>query len=102
MQCYARQVQALGAPGDVLLVAAAEGATAPLLAAIHAAHARDMTVIALCGPDPAGWGEVLTETDVCIAVPHERVARVSEVHLLVVHCLCDAVDLQLLGEEELS
>jgi D-sedoheptulose 7-phosphate isomerase len=99
-QCYARQVQALGAPGDVLLVAGAQGAAAPLLAAVHAAHAREMTVIVLGGHNPARWHEALTDTDVCIAVPHERAARVREVHLLVVHCLCDAVDLQLLGEED--
>ena len=99
-QAFARQVQALGAPGDVLLVAGAGGAAAPLLAAIRAAHAREMTVIALGGHDAARWREVLTETDVWIGVPHERAARVREVHLLVVHCLCDAVDLLLLGEED--
>ncbi len=97
---HARQVQALGAPGDVLLVACAEGVAAPLLAAIRAAHAREMTVIVLCGHDTARWREALTETDVYIAVPHERAARVHEVHLLTVHCLCDAIDLLLLGDED--
>ena len=99
-QPLARQVQALGAPGDVLFVAGADGATAPLLAAIRAARAREMTVIALGGHDPARWREALTDADVWIGVPHERAARVREVHLLVVHCLCDAVDLLLLGEED--
>ncbi len=97
---FARQVQALGAPGDVLLVAGAGGTIAPLLAAIRAAHAREMTVIVLGGHDAARWRDVLTDTDVWIGVPHERAARVREVHLLVVHCLCDAVDLLLLGEED--
>ena len=97
---FARQVQALGAAGDVLLVAGAGGAAAPLLAAIRAAHAREMTAIVLGGHDAARWREALTDTDVYIGVPHERAARVREVHLLAVHCLCDAVDLLLLGEEE--
>ena len=101
-RAFVQQVQALGAPGDVLLAVGAGAASAALDAAIVAAKAKDMTVLALTGQDADGWHGALTDTDVHIAVPHERAARVHEVHLLVVHCLCDAVDLQLLGEEEPS
>jgi D-sedoheptulose 7-phosphate isomerase len=96
----AQQVGALGAPGDVLLVVDAGGGSAPLLQAAAAAHGKDMTVIALTGAQALPWREALGETDVLIAVPHERAARVAELHLLVLHCLCDAVDLQLMGEQE--
>jgi D-sedoheptulose 7-phosphate isomerase len=78
----------------------AAGGSPGLLQAAAAAHGKDMTVIALTGAEARAWHEALTETDVLIAVPHERAARVAEVHLLVLHCLCDAVDLQLMGEQE--
>ena len=76
------------------------GNSANVLAAVEAAHAKDMTVIALTGRSGGKMRDALRETDVHICVPHERTARIQEVHLLVLHCLCDAVDLQLLGEQE--
>jgi len=76
------------------------GNSANVLAAIDAAHAKDMTVVALTGHQGGKVRELLGETDVHICVPHERTARIQEVHLLVLHCLCDAVDLQLLGEQD--
>jgi D-sedoheptulose 7-phosphate isomerase len=97
---FAKQVQALGAPGDVLLAMTTSGNSANVLAAIDAAHAKDMTVVALTGHHGGKVRELLGETDVHICVPHERTARIQEVHLLVLHCLCDAVDLQLLGEQD--
>src|SRR5437764_1220584 len=97
---FAKQVEALGAPGDILLAMSTSGNSANVLAAVGAAHAKEMTVIALTGNTGGKIRERLTETDVHICVPHERTARIQEVHLLVLHCLCDAVDLQLLGEEE--
>jgi D-sedoheptulose 7-phosphate isomerase len=97
---FSKQVQALGAPGDVLLAMTTSGNSGNVLAAIAAAHAKEMTVIALTGNNGGKVREQLTETDVHICVPHERTARIQEVHLLVMHCLCDAVDLQLLGEQE--
>jgi len=106
---FARQVRALGQAGDVLLVLSASGQSAAVLAAVEAAHARDMTVVALLGNAASGGassspggavGRALRETDVQICVPHERAARIHEVHLLVLHCLCDGVDAQLLGEQE--
>ena len=97
---YSKQVQALGAPGDVLLAISTSGNSGNVVAAIEAAHAKEMTVIALTGNKGGRMRELLLETDVLICVPHERTARIQEVHLLVLHCLCDAVDLQLLGEQE--
>ena len=97
---FSKQVQALGAPGDVLLAISTSGNSANVVAAIEAAHTKEMVVIALTGHKGGKMRELLTETDVLICVPHERTARIQEVHLLVLHCLCDAVDLQLLGEQE--
>ena len=97
---FSKQVQALGSPGDVLLGFSTSGNSANVIAAIEAARAKDMTIIALTGRKGGRIREILTETDVHICVPHDRTARIQEVHLLVLHCLCDAVDLQLLGEQE--
>ncbi len=99
-EIFSKQVQALGQPGDVLLAITTSGNSANVLAAVEAAHAKEMTVIALTGHNGGKLGELLTETDVHICVPHERTARIQEVHILALHCLCDAVDLQLLGEQE--
>ncbi|MBC8058440.1 MAG: phosphoheptose isomerase [Rhizobiales bacterium] len=97
---FSKQVQALGAPGDVLLAISTSGNSSNVVAAIEAARAKEMTVIALTGHKGGRIRELLLETDVLICVPHERTARIQEVHLLTLHCLCDAVDLQLLGEQE--
>lgn len=97
---FARQVRALGQAGDVLLAISASGLSASVLAAVTAAHARDMTVVALLG-NAGSIGRALRETDVQVSVPHDRAARVHEVHLLALHCLCDGVDAQLLGEQEI-
>lgn len=97
---FSKQVQALGAPGDVLLAITTSGNSANVLSAVSAAHAKEMTVIALTGRGGGRMNELLTETDVHICVPHDRTARIQEVHILALHCLCDAVDLQLLGEQE--
>ncbi len=105
-------MRALGQTGDVLLALSVSGQSAAVLAAVEAAHARDMTVVgALLGaqrpraraPRTGGAiGRALRETDVQVCVPHERAARIHEVHLLALHCLCDGVDAHLLGEQEAS
>ena len=97
---FSKQVQALGTPGDVLLAITTSGNSANVLAAVEAAHAKEMTVIALTGRGGGKLTGQLGETDVHICVPHERTARIQEVHLLTIHCICDAVDLQLLGEQD--
>ena len=99
---FARPVRALGQAGDLLMVLSASGQSSAVLAAVEAAHGRDMTVVALLGTSGGSVGRSLRETDVQICVPHERAARIHEVHLLVLHCLCDGVDAPLLGEQEAS
>jgi D-sedoheptulose 7-phosphate isomerase len=99
-QIFSKQVQALGHPGDVLLAISTSGNSANVLAAIEAAHAQEMVVVALTGKGGGKTGQALAETDVHICVPHQRTARIQEVHLLAIHCICDAIDVQLLGEQE--
>jgi D-sedoheptulose 7-phosphate isomerase len=99
-QIYAKQVRALGQPGDVLLAISTSGNSANVIAAIEAAHQREMTVVALTGKGGGRMGAMLRETDVHLCVPHDRTARIQEVHLLTIHCLCDGVDTLLLGSQE--
>ena len=96
----ARQISTLGSPGDLLLIFDLDGEPEAALAAVQAAHANDMAVIALLGGQGGTLRDALGETDAAITVPHERAARVLEMHLLILHCLCDAIDLQLLGEQD--
>jgi D-sedoheptulose 7-phosphate isomerase len=102
VQTLARQVRALGQTGDVLMVLTATGEEQVLHEAVRAAHERDMTVIALTGKGGGTLAKSLRETDVHVCVPHDRAARIREVQQLVLHCLCDGVDAQLLGEQELN
>lgn len=99
-QVFARQIKALGQPGDVLLAISTSGNSANVLQAVAAAHARSMPVIALTGRSGGGLAEQMREDDVYICVPVESTARIQEIHLLTIHCLCDAVDSLLLGVEE--
>ena len=97
---FSKQVHALGQAGDVLLALSTSGNSANVVAAIEVAHEREMTVVALTGRGGGKMAQALRETDVHICVPHERTARIQEVHILILHCLCDGVDAQLLGEQE--
>jgi len=99
-QALSRQVHALGQAGDALVLISADGEDAALEQAATAAHDRDMTVLALTGGSGGALARALRETDVHVCVAHERQARVREVQQLVLHCLCDGIDTQLLGELE--
>ena len=99
---FAAQVRALGNAGDVLLVLSSNGRASNLVRAAQAAHEREMSVIALTGAGGGDLGMLLRETDVHVCVPHERTSRIHEAHQLVLHCLCDGLDIQLLGEQESS
>jgi len=99
-QVYAKQVRALGAKGDALLALSTSGNSANIVAAIAAAREREMYVVALTGKGGGQVGAMLAAGDVHLCVPHERTARIQEVHLLMIHCLCDAIDNTLLGEDE--
>lgn len=97
-EVYAKQVRALGRAGDVLLAISTSGNSANVIAAIRAAQDRGMPVVALTGKGGGHIGAMLHEGDVHLCVPHARTARIQEVHLLIIHCLCDGIDHALLGE----
>ncbi len=97
-QIFSKQVQALGLPGDSLLAISSSGNSANVLAAVKAAHTRNMRVVALLGRDGGKIAAQLQQDDVLICVDDQSTARIQEVHLLVLHCLCDAIDYLLLGE----
>ena len=96
---FSKQVQALGQAGDVLLTFSTSGNSANVIAAIEQAHERDMQVVALTGKGGGAIGKMLKEEDVHLCVPHERTARIQEVHLLMIHCVCDGIDAALFGGE---
>ena len=99
-QVFSKQVRALGQPGDVLLAISTSGNSANVIQAIQAAHDREMLVVALTGRDGGGMASLLLPEDVEIRVPSKVTARIQEVHLLAIHCLCDLIDRQLFGSEE--
>jgi D-sedoheptulose 7-phosphate isomerase len=99
-QVFAKQVRALGGAGDVLLAISTSGNSASVVTAVEAAHERGMRVVALTGKGGGRVGELLTADDVHVCVPHAVTARIQEVHLLAIHCMCDAIDASLLGDEE--
>lgn len=96
---FAKQIRALGHPGDLLLAISTSGNSANVIAAIEAAHEQDVGIIALTGKDGGTMSAILNETDIEIKVPSSSTARIQEVHLLVIHCLCGLIDTQLLGTE---
>jgi D-sedoheptulose 7-phosphate isomerase len=98
-QVFSKQVIALGQPGDVLLAISTSGNSKNVMRAIEAAHERDVTVVALTGRGGGEIAALLAPGDVHICVPHNKTARIQEVHLLTLHCLCDGIDCQLLGAE---
>jgi D-sedoheptulose 7-phosphate isomerase len=98
-QVFAKQVRALGTKGDVLLAISTSGNSGNVIAAVEAAHKREMRVVALTGKGGGQMGELMAPGDVHLCVPHSRTARIQEIHLLMIHCLCDAIDATLLGDE---
>ena len=98
-QVFSRQIKALGLPGDVLLAISTSGNSISVLEAVAAAHVRGMHVLALTGHSGGSLAEQMTDDDVFLCVPAQSTARIQEVHLLIIHCLCDAVDSVLLGVE---
>ncbi|MDR1163100.1 MAG: phosphoheptose isomerase [Candidatus Accumulibacter sp.] len=94
---FARQVSAIGRAGDVLLAISTSGNSPSVIEAIRAAHESAMRVVALTGRGGGKLGGVLADSDVHLCVPSERTPRIQEVHLLCIHCLCDAIDALLPG-----
>lgn len=94
---FSKQVQAFGQSGDILLAISTSGNSANVVSAIEVAQEREMRVVALTGGGGGTIAQLLTEGDVHICVPHDRTARIQEVHLLAIHCLCDGIDVALFG-----
>jgi D-sedoheptulose 7-phosphate isomerase len=96
-EIFSKQVRALGQPDDVLLAISTSGDSENVCLAVTGAHDRGMRVVALTGRDGGSLAQALADGDVEIRVPADRTARIQEVHLLVIHCLCDLIDRTLLG-----
>jgi D-sedoheptulose 7-phosphate isomerase len=94
---FSKQVQAFGQSGDVLLALSTSGNSANVLAAVDVALDRDMRIVALTGKGGGAIAKRLTDADVHICVPHDRTARIQEVHLVTIHCICDGIDVALFG-----
>jgi len=97
---FSRQVHALGQPGDVLLGISTSGNSKNVIEAIRAAHEKNMVVIALTGRDGGEMAKMLKPADHHLNVAHPRTMRVQEIHLLVIHCLCEVVDNVIFGEKK--
>ena len=96
---FSKQVEALGNPGDILLGISTSGNSKNVVEAIRAAHAKGLSVIALTGRDGGEMGRMLRPGDFHLNVAHPRTMRVQEIHLLVIHCLCEVVDNVIYGEK---
>ena len=95
---FSKQVRALGRPGDILMGISNSRNSANIIEAIHAAHERDMQVIAFTGRDGGKIAGLLKDDDVLLNVPHPRTARIQENHIVLIHALCDCIDSALFGE----
>lgn len=96
-EIFAKQVRGLGQNGDVLLAISTSGNSSNVVRAIEAAHGKGLRVIALTGRDGGSIAGVLTDNDIEVRVPSNSTARIQEVHLLTIHCLCHQIDDQLFG-----
>ena len=99
-EIFSKQVSALGQASDVLLAISTSGNSANFAAAMKAAQEREMLTVVLSGNDGGTMASLLGEQDIEIRVPSRRTARIQEVHLVVIHCLCDFIDTQLFGGDE--
>ncbi len=91
-EIFSKQIRALGNAGDVLLAISTSGNSKNVIKAIEAAVARDMKIVVLGGNDGGEIAGLIGENDVEIRVPSARTARIQEVHLLAIHCLCEIID----------
>jgi len=98
-EVFARQVLALGQPGDVLVAISTSGNSPNVIRAITAAFERDMHVLALTGKGGGQIRHLLRESDLHLCVAHERTMRIQEIHIMLLHALCDGIDALLLGDD---
>lgn len=99
-EVFSKQIRALGQAGDVLLAISTSGRSANIIQAIQAAHDREMLVVALSGQDGGDMASLLLPEDIEIRVPGTNSARIQEVQLLAINCLCDLIDNQIFGSED--
>ena len=99
-QIFSKQIMALGQPGDLLLAISTSGQSPNIIEAIQAANESDISVIALTGRDGGMIAPLLSDQSIEIRVPSDVTARIQEVHILIIHILCELLDLQLLGPAE--
>jgi D-sedoheptulose 7-phosphate isomerase len=97
VEIFSKQVQAYGQAGDVLLAISTSGTSANIVAAIETAQERDMRIVALTGKGGGAIAALLSDADVLVCVPDDRMTRIQEVHLLIIHCFCDGIDVALFG-----
>ncbi len=100
-EIFSKQVSALGQAGDILLAISTSGNSENVVEAIKAGHERQMIIVAMTGNDGGSIANLLSDQDIEIRVPSDRTARIQEVHLVVIHCLCDFIDTQLFGGDTL-
>lgn len=96
---FAKQIRALGQPGDILLAFSTSGESHNIVHAIDAAHDKDMHIVALTGREGGQIADLMQDKDIEIRVPSWSTARIQEVHIMIIHSLCDLIDRQLLGQE---
>ena len=97
-QIFAKQIRALGRPGDALLAFSTSGKSPNVLAAIEAAHGHDMAVVLASGRDGGPAAGLLSGDDIELRVPSEVTARIQEIHLTIIHCLCELIDRHVIGD----
>lgn len=98
-EVFAKQVKALGREGDILLAISTSGKSQNVIRAIQEARAHNMQIVALTGGDGSLVESLLSGADINICVPSSMTSRIQEVHVLVIHCLCDLLDKQLFGKD---
>ncbi len=98
-EVFAKQIRALGQPGDMLLAISTSGRSPSIINALYAAHERGMTIIALTGRDGGEMANTLQSEDIEIRITVDSTARIQEVHLLTIHTLCDLIDFQIFAQK---
>ncbi len=96
---FSKQISALGQQGDILIAFSTSGGSPNILRAVKAAHSRQMTCIALTGKGGGELMQMMDGDDISLCVPASSTARIQEVHLIIIHCLCDLIDNQILGSD---
>ncbi len=95
---FGKQVRALGSPGDILLCISTSGNSTNIIRAVEAAHERDMACVALNGREGGDLTSCMSQNDINICVPGQSTARIQEMHIIIIHCICDLIDFHLLGQ----